>query len=140
MRHLDGCTGRNDSTNQRSFLASESSDYWDSVDEWRQSMPVLVHHLPLKDQLKAHQSVPRSAPKARPESSPLSGFSFFKPNSRTQTYPRFSISRRRRTRTLLVPQMRPTSLSPRLGCASAWSAILPGTSLSVIASPSVAVR
>ena len=104
----------------------------DSLDEWRQDMPVPVHLRLFRNQLITRPSAPPNAPKALLGSSPLTVSSFFNPNSRKQRYPRSLISRRVRTRTLSVPQMRQTSSSLKLGCASAWSAILNGTSRSVV--------
>jgi hypothetical protein len=114
-----------------SVQRSASTDSTDSLDEWRQDMPVPVHLRLFRNQLITRPSAPPNAPKALLGSSPLTVSSFFNPNSRKQRYPRSLISRRVRTRTSSVPQMRQTSSSLRLGCASAWSAILNGTSRSV---------
>jgi hypothetical protein len=91
----------------------------DSLDEWRQDMPVPVHLRLFQNQRIARPSAPPNAPKALLGSSPLTVFSFFNPNSRKQTYPRSLISRRARTRSLSVPQMRQTSSSLESGCVSA---------------------
>ena len=105
----------------------------DILDEWRQDMPVPVHLHLFRNQPIARRRALRSAPKAHllGGSSPPAASSFSNPNSRKQTYPRSLISPRVRTRTSSVPRMRQTSSSLRLGCASAWNAILNGISRSV---------
>ncbi len=103
----------------------------DRLDEWRQDMPVPVHLRLFPNRRMARPGAPPNAPKALLGSSPLTVFSSFNPNSRKQNYPRSLISRRVRTRSLSVPQMRQTSSSLKSGCASAWSAMLNGTSRSV---------